>query len=360
MKETRVEPILHLPTVAEVLPEYFQEEFPNFILFLETYYDLLGQEDEFGDLIKDLQYIRDINVNDIKYLDNILYEVGLNASADMFADSREATRNFSRFFKVKGSEYSAEQFFRTFYGEQASVEYPKIDIFQIGEYSSVIGAEAGKVIQDGKLYQILSLLIKSPVSIGKWKDLYRKYVHPAGFYFESEMQIHNQKRMNLRTLTSIPEVDPLVVLSRFQTELASVEPKRLSVSNIGNSDILYGEDREMIMLGDGEPLESGISYEHSLGKMYDGGFNDNNINAVYIDHFKTVASENGSYANIGALYLDDDNELKLIYDWIKFDSDPVYDINTIKQTRNKVQVFRSEKMSDYSNETISTLKDIII
>jgi hypothetical protein len=360
MKESRVDPILHLPTVADVLPEYFQEEFPNFVLFLETYYDFLGQEGEFGEQIKDLQYIRDININDIKYLDNILYEVGLSSSSDMFSDPREAVRNFSRFFRVKGSEYSIEQFFRTFYGEDAQVEYPKVDVFEIGGASSTIGPDDGKVIQDGKLYQILSILIKSPVSIGKWKDLYKKYVHPAGFYFESEMQIHNKKVIELRTLTSIPEIAPLTVISEYRNDVNALEVKRLSVSNIGNSDILYSDDNQMLLLDSNTPLESGISYDYSLGRMYDKGFADNNINTVYVDHRKTTASEDDAYSNIQDLYIKANGELLSIYEWIKFDSDPLYDINTINQNPNKVEIFRSQVLSDYSNETISALKDIII
>ena len=102
--------------VREVLPEYFASEYPNIITFLEGYYDFLDSADNFGDMINDLYTIRDIEASSLLHLDNMFKEYALGMSQDFFKKPREILRNFARFFRVKGSKYSAEGFFRGFFG----------------------------------------------------------------------------------------------------------------------------------------------------------------------------------------------------------------------------------------------------
>jgi hypothetical protein len=59
--------------------------------------------------------------------------------------------------------YSAEGFFRAFYGEQPEIVYPKNNLFIVGE--SKVGPESLKYIQNGALYQVLSVLVRSGVPI---------------------------------------------------------------------------------------------------------------------------------------------------------------------------------------------------
>ena len=71
MYENRVFPTVRPDFVKEVLPEYFESEYPNLILFLENYYDALDSSGEFGEVLKDLYDIRDIGTTQLKYLDNL-------------------------------------------------------------------------------------------------------------------------------------------------------------------------------------------------------------------------------------------------------------------------------------------------
>ena len=89
-------------------------------------------------------------------------------------------RNFANFYRVKGTKYSAEGFFRAFYGIDVEIEYPKNNMFIVGE--SQIGTESLRFIQNSALYQIFSVLVKSSIPLNTWKDLYKKFVHPAGFF----------------------------------------------------------------------------------------------------------------------------------------------------------------------------------
>lgn len=173
--------------VKEILPEYFSTDYPKFAEFLDVYYEYLDSSDNFGDVINDLYTIRDVENNTLSQLDLMLDELALGVSHTLFENPREAIRNFAKFFRVKGSLYSAEGFFRAFYGEDATIEYPKDDVFVLN--SSELGIESLKVLQDGALYQTLSYLVNVPISQEKWGELYRKFVHPAGFYLGSEMEL---------------------------------------------------------------------------------------------------------------------------------------------------------------------------
>jgi len=173
--------------VKEVLPEYFVAEYPNFITFLEAYYDNLDSDENFGDLIKDLYTIRDVEDNTLSQLDLMFKELALGISHTQFTTPREVIRNFAEFFRVKGTKYSTQGFFRAFFGEDVEIEYPKENLFIVGE--SELGIDGLYVLQDGGLYQVLSVLVKAPVSYATWGNLYRKFVHPGGFYLGAEVLI---------------------------------------------------------------------------------------------------------------------------------------------------------------------------
>ena len=170
--------------VQEVLPEYFQRDYPNLIDFLEGYFEFADQ-DQTASLVNDLYTIRDIEAATTAQLDQIFSEIAQGASRDYFKDPREALRSFANFYRVKGTRYSAEGFFRAFFQETVEIDFPKEDLFIVSE--SLIGPESLKFIQNGALYQIFSILIKSSVPIARWKELYRRFVHPAGFFIGGQV-----------------------------------------------------------------------------------------------------------------------------------------------------------------------------
>lgn len=173
------------PKVVEVLPDYFKEDYPKLITLLEAYMDFLDSDGAFNDKLRNVLKSRDIDSVSLQFLDYILAETGLGITGDQFVDPREITRHFPDFFRFKGSLFSAQAFFRALYGEEVEISYPKDQIFIVGE--SEIGPESLRFIQNGALYQVLSILIKSSRPISQWRTLYKRYVHPVGFYLGSEV-----------------------------------------------------------------------------------------------------------------------------------------------------------------------------
>lgn len=194
MSDLRINPKFHQPKVTQVLPQFFQGEYPKLIKFLEAYYDFAADETAAAK-IEELFDIRNISSTDLEHLDLLMREISDGIDTDSFdtnadVDPRLMARLLSRFYRAKGTQLSAEQFFKAFYGEDVEVTYPKRDIFILNDKpgGSLIGPQSLKRIQDDKRYQIFSVLLKTSLSFSDYESLYKKMVHPAGFYLAGETE----------------------------------------------------------------------------------------------------------------------------------------------------------------------------
>jgi len=175
--------------VNDVLPDYFKEDYPNLIKFLDYYYDFMDSDGThaFNSEIYELFRSKDIEATSLTLLDNIFKEIGLGASQNYFSNPRQVAAFLAKFYRIKGSLYSAEGFFRAFFDEQPDISYPKENIFIVSE--SKIGTESQRFIINNDIYQIFSILIKSSRPVSQWKDLYKRFAHPAGWNFAGQVQI---------------------------------------------------------------------------------------------------------------------------------------------------------------------------
>ena len=228
--------------VDEVLPEHFRIDYPNLVTFLEAYYEHLDSADNFGGVIHELQTVRDIEDTKLEYLNLMFGEVALGVSQATFTFPREAIRNFGNFFRVKGSEYSIEGFFRAFFQENIEIIHPKDRLLRVG--IGTIGDEERYRIQDGALYQIFSTLIRSPIPLSDWEELYRNFVHPSGFYLGAEVVIEGLPQVTIGTAESVVDL-------------------RANITNIYQTASLGVE-------GQGEVVGAVTSAPLTLAPLYDG------------------------------------------------------------------------------------------
>ena len=187
--KNRRDPVLKRAEVNTTLPEWFQADNPKFISFLERYEQFLDSDQgkfNFHQKVQDVFAARDIPDTDEDFLDQIIGEIGAGLTQSSFFDKpRLMARLLGNFYQQKGTKPSAEGFFRGFFGEEVDVVYPKRDILIVGE--DRIGFDDQKRIQDNKQFQVLSILIKSGISVSDYELLYKKFVHPAGFHFAGEV-----------------------------------------------------------------------------------------------------------------------------------------------------------------------------
>jgi len=183
-------------SVKDVLPEYFAAEYPDLVTFLEKYYDFLDSDGAhaFDTEIKQLYNTRDITETPTEYLDQVIAELGAGLqNGDLFLDPRFAVRRFGDFYRNKGSRFAIEEFFRLLYQQDVEIEYPKKDIFTVGV--DQIGYDSQKFIQNYARYQIFSILIKVGLGVPTYRELYKKFAHPAGFYFEGIVAIEGEANL---------------------------------------------------------------------------------------------------------------------------------------------------------------------
>ena len=179
--------------VKNILPEHYGTYYPKFISLLERYYEFQDQESS-TELLNHLFATRDVNETDITLLSYIEDELLLGEEYFQGFGKNDselrAAANFSNIlFRSKGTKFAIEWFFRSFYGEDVEVLYTKENIFKIGDVDSQIGPFGLKYLTDDKLYQTFALLVRTGISISKWKEVFKLFAHPAGMYLGGEVLI---------------------------------------------------------------------------------------------------------------------------------------------------------------------------
>ena len=303
--ELIVEKTIRESLVKQVLPEFWSTDYPNIITFIETYYDFMDSDGQFGADLNDLYEIRNIGTTKLAYLDNMFEEFALGMGQEFFSEPREVLRNFAKFFRVKGSLYSAKGFFRSFYSDDtAEITYPKSKLFMVGDSYSIIGPNSTKILQDGGVYQVLSILIKSKTSLGKYEDFYRKFVHPSGFHLAAEMQIDTQADVTIQSIEPIAYVDPDLDIdsSLFHLSAKTDMLGCFQLANTGNMTILETtltgaayDSSNNIELDNGDVIEWGVSYDGSLSLLPGDGKHDlistHRVNSKHLTALKSVTDE---------------------------------------------------------------------
>lgn len=227
--------------VKDALPEFYAADFPNLVTFLESYYEFLDDSvgaSSFDDDIRQLFSQRDVHAASTASLNSIISEItGGLPNGDNFTDPSFYATRLAELARNKGTRFAAEEFFRAFFQQEATISYPKDDIFIIGPGPwpgspvdssdatvSLIGPEGQKFIQDYKLYQIYSILIKSGLSVTTWRELYKKFIHPAGWYFQGEVEAIGQANLNLNFMDLNADSIRPAVFARNVIEEATLTP----------------------------------------------------------------------------------------------------------------------------------------
>lgn len=174
--------------IAELLPDFYKEDYPKLITFLEKYYEYLDSDGNFSRKIHDLYTTRDIqqtNAENLTYIEDELL-LGQNY-LEGWLNPRQAAILSNNYYTTKGTLYSIQRFFRAFYGLDPDVVYGKQFVFNVGV--DRIGPNSEKYLINDKVYQFWGILIKVGLPASEWLSLYKLFAHPAGMYVGSEVQI---------------------------------------------------------------------------------------------------------------------------------------------------------------------------
>ena len=199
--------------VEQVLPDYFKADYPKLIKLLEAYNQFEDSDQSPARLVHDVITARDITANDLSLLSFIEDELLLGQSYfEGFTNKRAAAKFSNNLYRSKGTLYSIQQFFRTFFGITPDVRYTKEDRFMVGEDDSRIGFDSQKFLTDDKLYQVFAILIKADIPVDRWREAYKLFVHPAGMYFGGQVLLEATGSFNFGIMPDFEvfNVDPVV------------------------------------------------------------------------------------------------------------------------------------------------------
>ena len=137
--------------VSKQLPEFVREDHPNFVAFMEAYYEFMetkldGQNNDLTTQAKKLRYLADVDQSigdfEAQFFNTYLSLVPQDAAID----KATMVKNIMPLYLAKGSEKSFDLLFRMIFGEPITINYPK---------DTVLRASDGKWVAENAL-RILS------------------------------------------------------------------------------------------------------------------------------------------------------------------------------------------------------------
>jgi hypothetical protein len=117
--------------VNRQVPEFVRDEHPNFILFLEAYYEFLDQNG-YGKG-KDLRYLSDVDESLDEFEQQFYNTFMPFISRESALNKEKLIKNILPLYLAKGSEKSYRLLFRMLFNEEIQVEYPRNNILRASD-----------------------------------------------------------------------------------------------------------------------------------------------------------------------------------------------------------------------------------
>jgi hypothetical protein len=128
--------------VNSQLPEFIREEYPQFISFLEAYYQFLeneqivngiSQENDLTTKLKNLRYISDIDSSISEFEEQFYNQFLSLLPKDTKVDKAFLIKNILPLYQAKGTEKSFYFLFRLLFGEDITLTYPRNQILRTSD-----------------------------------------------------------------------------------------------------------------------------------------------------------------------------------------------------------------------------------
>ena len=120
------------------VPEFVREEHPNFIAFLEAYYEFLEnkQGTKKNDLVtksKDLRYISDVDASIAEFENNFFNTYGNLIPRNVEVDKAFLIKNILPLYLAKGSDKSFQLLFRLLFNEEVEIVKPNQSVLRASD-----------------------------------------------------------------------------------------------------------------------------------------------------------------------------------------------------------------------------------
>lgn len=119
--------------VSSQLPFFVRNDHPNFMTFLEKYYEYLEQNDKVVNRIKNLQRYRDIDLTEDQFAEKLYSTFLKYIPKDVLANKKILIKDIKDFYRAKGTEKATRFLLRILYDLEIDFYYPKKDILRASD-----------------------------------------------------------------------------------------------------------------------------------------------------------------------------------------------------------------------------------
>lgn len=132
----------HSILINRQLPQYIREDHPNFVEFLEAYYEFIEQSGEALDFSKNLPSYQDIDSTLDSFLIYFKKEFLSKIPEALYIDPSDSTRrvdkrkllkNIKQFYRARGTEKSFRFLFRILFDAKIDFYYPRVDMLKASD-----------------------------------------------------------------------------------------------------------------------------------------------------------------------------------------------------------------------------------
>ena len=121
------------PLIESQFPEHIRENGPNFVAFLEAYYEYLEQTNKAGNAIRTLNDNQDIDRTVSDFVEYFRREFALSIPKSALADKRLIVKHIREFYRSRGSQKSFKFLFHILFGKEVDFYYPGEDILRASD-----------------------------------------------------------------------------------------------------------------------------------------------------------------------------------------------------------------------------------
>lgn len=120
-------------SVHTLLPVQMRESSQVFIAFLEDYYEYINQADKPTNLIDRISNEHDVDFTSDRFLDEIKKEIAKGIPESAVLNNRQLFKKIVDYYYTRGSQNSADVFFKLFFDDEITITYPKETLFKTSD-----------------------------------------------------------------------------------------------------------------------------------------------------------------------------------------------------------------------------------